>query len=216
LKRSIKNIHLAPTLLFLLFASALLRNSEALGADKLCSIFDAEYKPHKVAAGRENPKSRDLDFRLTIRPPDPEEKGGSHRTRFFYFDAFERETGRKVSTLRLADVCSNGIVRCGLDAEEGQFNPTKNMKELKAGIGFEPIALTRDFTEISYAGPQAPYVFIFPDTEAKFYYYDRPFDSRFQSTVDEFVKFHTKERIFPDFGGYDVWILTSCAGEAAK
>jgi hypothetical protein len=117
-----------------------------------------------------------LDFTLTVHAPLPGEKGGSFRTRFFYFDAFDRKTKQKVSTIRLADLCSNGIVRCGLNTNEGQFHSNDEMKELKGGIDFEPIALARDFSKTRYSGPDAPYAFVFPDTEMEFYYFNRPFD----------------------------------------
>jgi hypothetical protein len=179
--------------------------------DLSCSIYDAAYKPHPSYFPQvpilEKPKS--LDFVLTIRRPSEGERGGSHRSIFFYIDAFDRQTGAKISTLRLGDTCSNGIVRCDINTHEGQFRPNDSMKELESGIAFEPIALTKDLARVEYSSTEAPYIFIFPDTLQTIYNFVNK--SSYEHTVDEFVRFYTDTKEFPDFSGYDVWILNSCA-----
>jgi hypothetical protein len=85
------------------------------------------------------------------------------------------------------------------------------MKELKAGLSFSPIALSADFFRLPYNSKEAPYSFIFPDTASEFYY--RLNDKKFQEVTSEFVRFYTDSKVFPNFGGYDVWIFDHCSNE---
>jgi len=189
-----------------------------------CSTYDAVYKPiaagyPSVNASRENEDS--LSFTLTIHKPMDGGKGGSHRTRFFYFDAYDNATGEKISTLRMADVCSNGVVRCGINTYEGQFRKNDEMKELEFIIGFDPIALRKDFSRTKYWDSQAPYAYIFPDTLAVFHSLKSKLNIRSKESsvsvdtlVSDFVAFHSPKHALPDFGGKDVWLLDHCTGAA--
>lgn len=184
-----------------------------------CSIYDAIYKPHTSIFPKvpilEKPKP--LSFTLSVRKPLDNEKGGSHRTIFFYVDAFDLKTGVKVSTLRMSDTCSNGFVHCALSTYEGQLRPNEEMKELKYGMGFDPVALRKDYSRMEYYGPDAPYAFILPDTLRTIYGYQNKVssetngdESKAVAISEDFVRYYTPEKVFPDFSGYDVWVLSSC------
>ncbi len=184
-----------------------------------CSIYDAVYKPHPShypdVPVLENSKS--LTFTLTAQKPLNGEKGGSHRTIFFYIDAFDL-SGKKVSTLRMADTCSNGVVECAISTNEGQFQSSEKMKELEYGLGFKPIALRRDFSRMEYYGPEAPYAFILSGTLKDIYlllnktplYPPTEENLVYTEIVPQFVRFYTSDKVFPDFSGHDVWVLDSC------
>lgn len=195
------------------------------GGASSCSIYDAVYKPHPShypdvpVLG----KQKALTFTLTAEKPLNSEKGGSHRTIFFYIDAFDLN-GKKISTLRMADTCSNGVVECTISTSEGQFSPNEKMKELEYGLGFEPVALRRDFSRMEYYGPEAPFAFILSDTLKDIYqllnktplYPPTKENQVYTETVSQFVRFYTSDKVFPDFSGHDVWVLDSCDKNASK
>jgi hypothetical protein len=190
-----------------------------------CSIYDAVYKPHPSQFPDvpilKKPKA--LDFEMTVHRPLQGEKGGSHRAIFFYIDAFDHNTSKKVSTLRMADVCSTGMVVCEINTNEGQFHPNDRMKELRDGLAFAPIALTRDFGRVEYYSRTAPYVFILPDTLRQLYTFLNKPNYRaagklrdFDTIAGEFVRFYTQDKIFPDFSGNDVWVFDRCNSSSSK
>lgn len=204
---------LSPAIIGLITVVCFMSSSFGAEANPVsCPISSAEYKPHPsyFAPGALPNRNVALDFIMTVHEPLADEKGGSHRTKFFHIDAFDNSTGEKVSTLRMADACSNGIVRCWISTSEGQFHSNDELKELKSGMSFEIIALDQEFFKIPYYGPEAPYVFILPNTANVIHAYYRKDEPAYQQTVEEFVRFHTDEKVFPNFWGYDVWIRDSC------
>ncbi|MBL4576291.1 MAG: hypothetical protein JKY51_09390 [Opitutaceae bacterium] len=178
---------------------------------KTCSIYDAIYKPHPSYKSPNNiphKKADNIAFVMEVKRPKEGEKGGAFRSIFFHITALDKTTGKKVSTMRLADTCSNGVVRCSLNTHAGQFKLNALMEDLKSGFSFEPIALKKDFSPTRYNSKEAPYTFIFPNTASQFYYERN--NVNLENDMNEFVRFYTDEKIFPDFGGYDIWIMNSC------
>ncbi len=153
-------------------------------------------------------KSQSIDFEMVVKKPMKGEGAGSFRSIFFYINAFDNLSGKNVSTLRLSDTCSDGVVRCSLNTHAGQFNLNAQMKDFKSGLSFEPIALNNDFFTVNYYGPEAPHLFILTNTASQFYYNRNK--SVFKDEMNEFINFYTDEKVIPDFGGFDAWVLSTC------
>ena len=166
-----------------------------------CPLYDAVYKPHFAS-----PSKGKLDFKLTIVKPEEGEGGGSRRRHFFTFTAFDKKTSQKVSMMRLGDASSNGTATVGLSAHMGQFSTLKSPKEFKSTVNFEVVALDKNLYKIYYANKIAPYLYIFPNTGPEIYH-DK---NNSAEAVSNYIRFYTPEKIYPDFGGADVWIFDSC------
>lgn len=167
-----------------------------------CSIYDAVYKPHPEY------EKRDLDFELTVHKPLPGE-GNSMRMPFYYFDAFDH-AGTKVSTLRMAAGCGQGVSMCGINAAAGQFRSNEEYQEFKTHLVFEPLAFGSDFLSRNPWGDPAPHAVVFHNTKKKFYAaneapYAKP------ELFDHFVRYYTPDKVLPDFGGFDVWLFERCS-----
>ncbi len=171
-----------------------------------CSLYDAKYKPHP-SYNRDKGK---LDFVMTVKKPEAGEGGGSIRSVFFYIDAFDAKTSEKVSSLRMGNSCSNGVVVCAINAEMGQFSPINELKEVSSSIGFSVIALKKDFSEARYDGPEAPYAYVLPHTASAIH---GTINGKSKEHIPNYVRYYSEERVFPDFSGYDVWVLSSCVAE---
>ncbi len=171
-----------------------------------CSLYDAKYKPHP-SYGSDKGK---LGFVMTVQKPELGEGGGSIRSVFFRIDAFDNKTGEKVSTLRMGDICSNGVVVCAINAEMGQFNPISELKTFDSSIGFFIIALKSDFSEARYNSQDAPYVYVLPHTANAIH---QEINGQSKESIPNYVRYYSDEKVFPNFSGYDVWVLSSCVVE---
>lgn len=178
-------------------------SSFASESDSSCSLYNAKYKPHP-SYHEENGK---LSFVMTVKKPESGEGSGVLRRNFFYIDAHNNMNQEKVSSMRLGDSCSNGIVTCWIGAYEGQFGLRSDMKEFGSSINFKLIALDRDFFRVNHDSLMAPYIYILPDTASAIYYQIR---GKSGENIEKFVQYYTEEKTFPDFSGYDVWVLNSC------
>jgi hypothetical protein len=163
-----------------------------------CSPFRAIYKPSSSY------KTRDLDFTLII-SSHPEMSYASFGP-YFTFTAYDKKTGKKVSSLRMARNCSNGTVVCGLDAEAGQFAEEKNYQTFESSPSFREIALSKNFEIMDDVDKEAAYSLILPYTEYQFKKNIIPHPQNW----DRYIKFYTPEKIIPNFTGFDVWILSNC------
>lgn len=158
-----------------------------------CPLTKASYKPH---ISYKNP----LHIMMTI------EKPPSSPPHLLYKFTAHDEEGTPLSTLQLGEMCSNGIAICRLSSFEGQINDVDHWVDFEA-IRLDFLALNKDFSP--YRGnydTSAPYAYIFPNTITNFYYEEKPIPKN----AALYTKFFTEEKVYPDFGGLDVWIFSSC------
>jgi hypothetical protein len=168
-----------------------------------CPIVGAEYIPHPSEKIREN-----LNFVLRIEKASP---GGAIRNLYLNFDAYN-EAGEKVSTMRFSDALSNGDTRQSFSTYWGQFCDFDEKKPC-ANFGpyahFNPIGVNEDLSQSAIDNStRAPPLLIFPGSHWELKY------NSFQSPEhwDKYIRFYTKDRIYPDFRGVDFWIRKKCGG----
>ncbi|OIN86170.1 MAG: hypothetical protein AUJ12_06770 [Alphaproteobacteria bacterium CG1_02_46_17] len=194
---------------YFLFLSLPLHSARA---GEICTLYGSEYVPQGQEKERQetydknvNDINRTLSFILRVEKGDG---GHAHRSTFLYFDAYD-EGGNKVSSMRFGDTHSNGLwiqrfstvfgVYCNFDKDAKNDCPV-----IKPTAGFTPIGVNKDLSQASLE--TAPYMLIFPETYTTLRYgsYQSPDD------WEKYIKFYTKERIYPDFRGYDFWIRKNC------
>lgn len=184
-----------------------------------CLPFGAEYVPQDQIISDTYDENRNdinetLSFVLRIEKGDMCCKS-TLRNIFLNFDAYNKE-GVRVSTMRLGDVWSNGVSRQGFSSHYGQYcdfgkdGGDNACEEKESAIGFDPIGITKDLRPASVK--QAPYLLIFPGTyrELRYSSLQRP------EEWDQYIKFYTEDRVYPDFRGYDFWVRKKCGDGAYK
>lgn len=193
-------------LALLLFAPLSAKASEA------CPLFGSEYVPQaqekqlqKTYDKNINAINRTLSFILRVEKGDG---GQADRSTFLYFDAYDLK-GTKVSSMRFGDTHSNGSWTQSFSTYSGMYcnfgkDTESDCPEMKQSAGFIPIGINQDFSKASLN--TAPYMLIFPETYVQLRY------SSYQAPEhwDKYIKFYTKDRIYPDFRGYDFWIRKKC------
>jgi magnesium chelatase family protein len=184
-------------------------------ASEVCPLYGAEYVPQEQEKQREktydrnvNVINRTLSFILRVEKGDG---GQADRSTFLYFDAYDLY-GDKVSSMRLGDTHSNGSWTQHFSTDMGMYctfgkDTESDCQEMKPSAGFIPIGVNQDFSKASLSS--VPYMLIFPQTSVELRYgsYQAP------EHWDKYIKFYTKDRVYPDFRGYDFWIRKKCGPE---
>lgn len=193
----------------------LLANPAAAAFD--CSLFGAEYVPQDQEKRLEksysvdvNAINRTLSFILRVEKGDG---GQAQRSTFLYFDAYDFE-GNKVSSMRFGDTHSNGSWTQHFSTGMGMYctygkDTESDCKEMKSSAGFIPIGVNKDFSKASLNS--TPYMLIFPETYVELQHSSYQVPEHW----DKYIKFYTKDRVYPDFRGYDFWVRKKC-GPAVK
>ncbi len=198
-----KNHLLSVLLVFIFFFAGTLFPVEAKEKpDQGCPLFGAEYVPHSSYVPYD-----DLDFVLRIVGPEP--KGPSTiRTMFLLFEAYDK-SGQKVSSMRFGDAWSNGDSRQSFSTFYGQYNNPYDQQAWQdfRGASFYPIGVNDDLSQANIL--VTPFMLIFPGTHWALRYNSKQHPENW----DQYIKFFTESRIYPDFGGYDFWVRRKCGEE---
>ncbi len=206
---------LANRVMICLIAAGLLfcaSRSAFAGEDK-CPLNDAEYIPqHQVIADsydkNVNLINKTLSFILRVERGN---RGVASRGVFLNFDAYNK-AGQRVSTMRFGDAWSNGMSRQSFSTYWGQYHEPGDMgwKELKHPASFYPVGVNKDYSQASLE--DAPYLLIFPGTlwELTYNSFNNPRD------WDDYIRFYTKDKIYPDFREYDFWVRKKCGRDEDK
>lgn len=190
----------------LLYALTLFLLTHSASANDVCPLANATYEP----VGYDGiTKKNDLRFRMNFLYPPANERGAADTSLYMRIDAFNRKNNTKLSTLLFTDMCTNGTNICRFAAYDQAGKSKKNEKRLKTHLVFDAIALDKDYARVSLNSAPAPLLYILPNTRSLFFKEINNPDSH--SNFQYTTMFHTPEKIIPDFSGYDVWKLTSCA-----
>lgn len=177
-----------------------------------CPLFGAEYVPQDQEKRLQNAYdknvnaiNRTLTFVLRIEKGDG---GQADRSIFLYFDAYDLR-GNKVSSMRLGDTHSNGSWTQGFSTYSGMYckfgkDTESHCQDMRPSAGFIPIGVNKDLSKASLSA--VPYMLIFPETYVEL----RDNSYKAPEHWDKYIKFYTKDRIYPDFRGYDFWIRKKC------
>jgi hypothetical protein len=181
--------------------------------DKNCPMSGAEYVPQHqaIADGYDRDKNlinKTLFFVLRIERVN---RRVSSRGVFLNFDAYDK-SGKRLSTMRFGDTWSNGLSRQSFSTYWGQYHEYKDAgwKELKSAAAFYPIGVNKGYSQSTIE--DAPYLLIFPGTlqELTYLSFNRP------QNWDDYIRFYTKDRVYPDFRGYDFWVRRKCGDNEDK
>lgn len=166
-----------------------------------CPLFGSEYVPHPSYKPRDG-----LNFVLRISPAYP---GGAIRNIYLNFDAYKGN--QKVSTMRFSDAWSNGDSRQNFSTYWGQYadldDEKGEWKDFKPSAGFYPIGINEDGSPAGI--DSVPQTLIFPESHWELRY--RSFQS--PEDWDNYIRFYTKERVYPDFRGLDFWVRKKCGSD---
>lgn len=179
------------------------KNSKEDDGNKIsCSSYQAVYKPHPKYVRHDSPKMR-------LKIEQAHEMNFTNRGPLFYFILLN-ENDEKVSEMRLAYTCSQGVSICRLNAYWGQFNSIEKLENLDGRISLDIIALEEDFSQANpISKEKAPHLLIFPNTQSEFYHGIISETDKW----DKNIHYYTDEKVLPNFGGYDVWVLDDCDRE---
>lgn len=173
-------------------------------AQKACGRWGAEYVPQNQTISDSydrdrGPVNRTLSFVLRFEKGDMD---GAQRSVFLIFDAYDQK-GQKVSTMRFGDSWSNGRSQFSFSTQMGTYGDY----EIKSPVSFSPIGVNQDLSMAFIYN--APALIIFPDTHQELTRnsYKNPAD------WDKYIRFYTKDRVYPDFRGHDFWVRKKCGSD---
>lgn len=175
-----------------------------------CLMYGAEYIPQKSTYElNEAVLNKSLSFVLRIEKGDI---GSSIRSTFLNFDAYDK-SGKKVSTMRFGDSWSNGVARQGFSTYFGMYctfgkDSESDCRDMKSSAAFYPIGVNADLSSANINS--APDLLIFPGT----YWQLRYGSFQVPEHWDQYIRFYTEDRIYPDFRGYDFWVRKKCGDTA--
>lgn len=183
------------------------KESVASSISQECSFFEAVYKPFSSSHvifqdGRRN--------RLTLHFSEGKSDRPLIRKYYFNFDLLG-DSGEVLSTLRLANSCSQGFVVCRANAYWGQYAEEENVVKLDRDFKLDFTLLNQDFSIYRNDKDHAPYAIVFNNTKPSFYYDLQTIDGKNLNGKElPFVEYFSEDKIFPYFGGRDVWIFDQC------
>lgn len=180
-----------------LFLACLLSVVPAM-AEETCDFFNAVYEP----ASDQKPENNDLKFKLRFEKGD---EGKASRSRFILVEAYNQENV-KVSSIRFGNTWSNGASREGFSTAFGMYcnygkDDETDCADMKGYAGFTLAYENKDGSDKPIEGA--------PDIigTAKV---DLSRSKGHPEYWDEYIKFFTVERVYPDFEGIWEWELSEC------
>ena len=200
--------------LFCALALSIVLSSKANAGE--CLFNGAEYTPQNPVIEKSFDKNinvinRTLSFVLRLEFDHSKKCIHSAGCNYLSFDAYDR-TGQKVSTMRFGNEFSNGVSRESFSTYWGMYctfgkDNESDCKDMKPFANFYPIGVSDKLEQSSIH--EVPEILIFPGTfwELNYNSYQQP------ENWDKYIKFYTKDRIYPDFRGYDFWVRKKCGGE---
>ncbi len=170
-----------------------------------CAFKDAIYSP------KAEDRKSEYYFELKLDKNHP----APVRHYYFNFGLYRESSNKLLSSLRLGDVCSNGVSVCRASAYYGQYNDMSNLKEFEHGdFALEYMMLNKDFSRYYSQKTEikAPYAIVFMNTASEFYYKMSLLKPAAPKENDNypFIKYFEKNAPIPVFSGSDIWVFKEC------